>query len=136
MQVPTRDEFIQRARSAFAFWERFDFREVKPPPQRMRNPFQVWFQADDRCVVISGEGYGTIARVTLEAGAELELGETELTQSEAHMRCRPRAASTQLEQVDAAAQRLEQDGGDFLQGDLRRFLASARPLPPYKRPPC
>ena len=49
-----------------SFLERFGFREVTPPAHRAHVPFQPWFGAGDRFVIVAGEGYGTMANITLE----------------------------------------------------------------------
>jgi hypothetical protein len=42
----------------FSFLERFGFREVAAPAHRAADPFQLWFGAEDRFVVVAGEGMG------------------------------------------------------------------------------
>jgi hypothetical protein len=134
IKPPTLSEFIGTVREAFAFLGRFGFDEVGAPSHRGGDPFQLWFRADKRFVVIAGEGHGTVASVTLEHEG-LELNEIYLVPSP-H---RPRQTGKkhqpgQLQQVREAARRLEHYGADFLRGDIGRFLALAKPLPPYKRP--
>jgi hypothetical protein len=135
--APTLQEFVQTVREAFAFLRRFGFCEVRPPSDRRTEHFQVWFRAGQRYVIVSGEGYGTIASVMLEHESGLELPEIDLVPP-VH---RPATKGNpgkgrpgQLEQVREAARRLEEYGADFLAGDESRFLAKAKPLPPYKRP--
>ena len=134
IKPPTRSEFVGTVREAFAFLRGFGFDEVGAPPHRHDDPFQLWFRVDKRFVVVAGEGHGTMASATLEHEG-LELDEIYLVPA-AH---RPgqtgkKHQPTQLTQVREAARRLEQYGADFLGGDVRRFLALAKPLPPYKRP--
>lgn len=135
-KAPTRQEFVQTVREAFAFLRRFGFCEVPPRSHRRREHFQVWFRADQRYVIVSGEGYGTIASVMLEHESGLELPEIDLVPP-AHRpgtKGNPRKVQPgQLEQVREAARRLEEYGADFLSGDESRFFATAKPLPPYKR---
>lgn len=104
-------------------------------PQRADNSFQVWFQVDDRLVIVRGEGHGTAASVTLEHTDGLELVEIYLVPVE--FRPKPwkktKRAPDQLEQVQAAARRMQAHAVDFLGGDLTRFRALAQPLPPYRR---
>jgi hypothetical protein len=136
--VPTLADFQTTARHAFAFLARFGFAETSTPPHRAHNPFQVWFRADRRFVIVRGEGYGTMARVHLETADGLELEEIYLAPSEAipkHSR-QHRSTLGQLQQIHEAAQRLELYSVDFLSGDEQRFLKLARPLPPYLRPPA
>ena len=136
--TPTRQEFVDTVRDAFAFLRQFGFSEVSPPSHRAREHFQVWFRADQRFVIVKGEGYGTTASVTLEHESGFELPEIYLVPAEDRPGTkgkRSQAQAGQLQQVRDAARRLEEHGADFLAGDASRFFASARPLPPYKRPP-
>ena len=126
-------EFLATVREAFTFLGRFGFEEVETPPQRGGgHPFQLWFRAGNRFVVVAGEGHGTMASVTLESNG-LELSEIDLVPAaERPEHARRKHQPTQLEQVRESAERLECHGGDFLEADLRRFGALAKPLPPYK----
>jgi hypothetical protein len=136
MNPPTRQEFIETVREAFAFLRRFGFVEVSPPPHRATDPFQVWFKVGQRFVIVQGEGWGTMARVTLEHEDGLELPEIGLVPAQERPRRtrKPRIIEPgQREQIREAARRLAEHGADFLAGDLGRFLAHAKPLPPYKR---
>lgn len=136
MNPPTRQQFVDTVRDAFAFLLPFGFDEVSPPPHRATDPYQVWFKAGQRFVIVKGEGWGTMARVTLEHEDGLELAEIDLVAGEdrpRRTRTQTATASGQLQQIREAARRLAAHGADFLAGDLRRFLAQAKPLPPYKR---
>ena len=136
MQPPTQQEFTETVREAFAFLRQFGFEEVSPHPHRAKDPFQVWFRADQRLVIVQGEGWGTMARVMLEHENGLELAEIDLVPAEdrpGRKRKRREMQPGQLQQVREAARRLAKHGVDFLEGDLTRFLAQAKPLPPYKR---
>ena len=136
MGCPTLQQFIETVTEAFAFLQQFGFREVSPPPHRAGESFQVWFRADQRVIIIKGEGYGTMASVTLEHDDGLELSEIDLVPLEDRPRQKGKSRnmqSGQLQQVREAARRLEAHGADFLAGDLTRFRARARPLPLYKR---
>jgi hypothetical protein len=136
IKPPTRQEFVTTVRDAFAFLRKFGFGEVSPPSHRAKEHFQVWFRADQRFVIVKGEGYGTMASVMLEHEDGLELPAIDLVPPEDRPGTkgkRRKVQPGQLEQVREAARRLEQHGADFLRGDASRFLASARPLPPYKR---
>ena len=133
---PSRSEFTAAVREVFSFLGRFGFQEVAAPAHRADDPFQIWFGAGDRFVVVAGEGYGTMASVTLEHNGR-ELAEVYLLPADE----RPRAGSrrkrppSQLEQLREGAARLERHGADFLGGDLSRFMEKSKPLPPYKKPP-
>ena len=136
IKPPTQQEFTETVREAFAFLRQFGFEEVSPHPHRAKDPFQVWFRADQRFVIVKGEGYGTMASVMLEHENGLELPAIDLVPPEDRPGTkgkRRKVQPGQLEQVREAARRLEEHGADFLRGDASRFLASARPLPPYKR---
>jgi len=72
----------------------------------------------------------------LEHEHGLELAEIDLVPAEdrpGRARKRRETQPGQLQQVRDAARRLAKHGVDFLEGDVRRFLAQAKPLPPYKR---
>src|SRR6185503_10925618 len=77
-EPPTLQEFIEAVREGFAFLRNFGFAEVSPPPHRAEERFQVWFTADQRSLIIRGEGYGTMASVMLEYEDRLELPEIDL----------------------------------------------------------
>jgi hypothetical protein len=136
MEPPTKQEFTATVREAFAFLRQFGFEEVSPHPHRAKDPFQVWFRADQRFVIVQGEGWGTMASVRLEHENGLELAEIDLVPAEdrpGRKRKRTQMQPGQLQQVREAARRLAKHGVDFLEGDVTRFLAQAKPLPPYKR---
>jgi hypothetical protein len=137
MTPPTEQQFIETVREAFAFLRPFGFNEVSPPPHREKDPFQVWFKAGQRFVIVRGEGWGTLASVTLEHEDGLELAEIDLVPPEHRprgTRARGPTDRGQLQQIRDAARRLAEHGAYFVAGDLGRFVAQARPLPPYKRP--
>ena len=139
INAPTLREFVETVRDAFAFLRPFGFSEVYPPSHRGDESFQVWFRADQRFVIVKGEGHGTTATVMLEHEDGLELPEIYMVPPEHRPQTRAERRKLppgQLEQVREAARRLEEYGADFLAGDTRRFLESARPLPPYKRSPA
>lgn len=131
IEPPTLPQFMQTVRDAFAFLQQFGFSETSPPPHRGKERFQVWFRANDRFVIIKGEGYGTMASVMLEHDG-LELGEIELVPAAERPRAMRKGQPGQLEQIREAARRLEKHGADFLRGDTSRFLTRARSIPPYK----
>ena len=136
MEPPTQQEFTETVRAAFAFLRQFGFEEVSPHPHRAKDPFQVWFRADQRLVIVQGEGWGTMASVMLEHENGLELAEIHLVPAEdrpGRKRKRREMQPGQLQQIREAARRLAKHGVDFLEGDVTRFLAQAKPLPPYKR---
>lgn len=132
IEPPTLPRFLQTVRTAFAFLQQFGFHEITPPPHRGKERFQVWFRANDRFVIINGEGYGTMASVMLEHDG-LELGEIDLVPAEERPQAMRKERPGQLEQIHEAARRLQTHGADFLRGEMGRFLARARPIPPYKR---
>jgi hypothetical protein len=137
MEPPALRGFTETVRGAFAFLRQFGFEEVSPPTHRAQNPFQIWFKADQRFVVVTGEGWGTMAAVMLEHENGLQLAEIDLVPHEdrpGHGSDR-QGQTGQLQQIREAAQRLEKHGSDFLAGDVTRFLARAKRLPPYKRSP-
>src|SRR3954468_13656449 len=130
---PTLPEFLQTVRDAFAFLQQFGFSEVSPPPHRRKEQFQVWFRANERFVIVKGDGYGTTASVVLEHENGLELGEIDLVPAEERppaMRKSRTMQPGQLQEIREAARRLAEHGADFLRGDAGRFLSRARPIPP------
>src|SRR5215510_717101 len=136
LEPPTLQEFTETVREAFTFLGQFGFQEVRPHPHRAKDPFQVWFRAGQRLVIVRGEGWGTVASVMLEHDNGLELAEIDLVLAADRpglKNKRREMQAGQLQQVREAARRLAQYGTDFLEGDLTRFLAQAKPLPPYKR---
>ena len=136
IEPPTLREFIEAVREAFAFLRNFGFDEVPPPPHRAEERFQVWFSADQRSLIVRGEGYGTMASVMLEYEDRLELPESDLVPANerpVRKRSSKQKQSGQLQQIRDAARRVEKYGHDFLAGDVSEFLRRARPLPPYKR---
>jgi hypothetical protein len=77
-----------------------------------------------------------MASVRLEHESGVELAEIDLVPAEdrpERTRHRRETPPGQLQQVREAARRLAKHGVDFLEGDVTRFLAQAKPLPPYKR---
>jgi hypothetical protein len=133
-EPPTLGQFLTACRDALDYLEDYGFAEVTPPAHRRNNDFQVWFQADNRIVIATGESYGTAASITLEHTSGVELSEIFLVPRE-H---RPKRSNkphmlSQLAQLREAAVRLKKYGQDFLSGDLTRFFEHAKPLPPYKR---
>src|SRR3954467_13913182 len=82
LKPPTRQEFVETVRDAFAFLRQFGFSEVSPPSHRGEDHLQVWFRADQRFVIVKGEGYGTIASVMLEHENGFELPEIDLVPPE------------------------------------------------------
>ena len=132
---PSPSDFTATVRAAFSFLGRFGFQEVTAPAHRARDPFQIWFGAGDRFVIVAGEGYGTMVSVTLEHDgrelSEIYLVPVDVRGQAGAGRKRP---PDQLEQVREAAERLERYGADFLGGDFSRFIEKAKPLPPYKKP--
>jgi hypothetical protein len=134
--TPTLDEFLSYCRESLRYLAEFGFVEASPPLHRRGNPFQLWFKADKRSVIVTGEGYGTVASIYLEHDDGFELAEIYLVPPDKRpQRQRKRKANpTQLEQVSQSANWLKEYGRDFLEGDLERFFRYARPLPPYKLP--
>jgi hypothetical protein len=99
----------------------------------------VWWSNGILCVVVKGESYGTMASVDFEtsdkSAAEIYFTPIELRPGLRRGK-RPRKLSTpgQLDQIREAARRIQDHCSDVLAGDLTRFNAIARPLPPYLRP--
>ena len=134
--VPTLDEFLSFCRDALRYLEGFGFKEVPSPAHRNNNPFQLWFKADKRNVIVTGEGWGTYASIHLEHDDGFELAEIDLVPEDKRPKRQKKRKTnpTQFEQVSQSAKWLEEYGRDFLEGDLERFFRYARPLPPYKLP--
>jgi hypothetical protein len=134
--VPTLDEFLSYCRETLKYLEGYGFKEVSPPPYRNQNKFELWFKADKRTVIVTGDRWGTSASIHLEHDDGLELSEIYLVPKDK----RPKRQNTkmtlptQLEQISQSAKWLREYGVDFLEGNLTRFFKYARPLPPYKLP--
>ena len=130
--TPTLEEFLNEGRRALAFLKDFGFEEIPAPGHRALDPFQLWFCAGDRFVIVSGESYGASASIHLEHRSGVRTSEISLVPRESRPPQR-RARTGQLRQIDEAAQRLRAFSEDFLAGRLDRFLRVAKPLPPYLR---
>lgn len=136
---PTLEEFLATCREALGYLKAYGFSEVPPPSHRARNPYAIWFRADDRMVIVEGEGWGEIASITLEHATGMELSEIFLVPRENRptfqkTKKKKEKENTQLKQIREAAARLREHGSDFLEGNIGRFFQYAKPLPPYKRP--
>jgi len=138
-QVPSLQDFLETSRRLLAFVGRYGFKESTIPRNRAGNAYQLWFVADQRAIIVSGEGWGRNASIALEHSLGAHLSEIELVPVAARPGSRMgmtlRPGRTQLEQVHDAAERLRVFGVDFLRGDLKRFFELAKPLPPYLREP-
>jgi hypothetical protein len=134
-KTPTLDEFLTICRQELSYLKEYGFTEVAPLPHRAGNKFELWFRADDRYIIVQGEGWGKIAYIMLEHASGLELAEIFLTPREKRpkKKKRKKKGKTQLQQVRDAAQRLHEYGVDYLEGNLERFFAYAEKLPPYKQ---
>ena len=133
--VPTLPEFQAACREAFAYLDRFGFVEITPPSHRYTDPFQVWFRAEDRFVIVRGEGYGTSAGLSLEHASGVQLDPIWLVPAALRPNRREKDSQSrgQLEIIRACAERLLAHGAGFLRGDLAQFLSLAKPLPSYLR---
>ena len=134
--VPTLEEFLSHGRETLEYLDIYGFKEISPPSHRKSNPFQLWFKADKRNIIVVGDGWGTSASINLEHDDGFELAVIFLVpQYKRPQRQQKRKANlTQLEQVTRSANQLKEYGGDFLECDLGRFFQYASPLPPYKLP--
>ena len=133
--APSLAEFQATCREAFAYLQEFGFAEVPAPAHRRADPFELWFGAGDRFVVVRGEGYGTSARVSLEHVSGVRLAPVRLVPGSLRPAPLRRHSDSpgQLEIIRANAAWLQTHGEDFLRGELTRFLSMAEPLPPYLR---
>jgi hypothetical protein len=133
--VPSLAEFQSTCREAFAFLAGFGFLEASPPAHRRSEPFEFWFGAADRYVVVRGEGYGTSASVSLEHTSGVRLSPARLVPAALRPATRSKRSRDpgQLEIIRTNAAWVLAHGGDFLRGDLTRFLSMAKPLPRYLR---
>lgn len=135
LRTPTLYEFLNTCRDELAYLKDYGFNEVSPPNHRSANKFEIWFRADDRYIIVQGEGWGEIAYIMLEHASGLELGEIFLVPKDKRpkKKKRKKRGNSQLQQVRNAAKRLKLYGVDFLEGNLERFFALAEKLPPYKQ---
>ena len=137
-EVPSLHEFLETCRGALNYLGEYGFKESPIPGYRAGNEYQIWFVADERAIIVRGEGWGTSASIALEHRSGVHLSEIYLVPQGERPGGRGRApgqSRTQLEQVRDAAERLRVFGVDFLRGDLKRFFELAKPLPPYLREP-
>jgi hypothetical protein len=113
--TPTLDEFQDTVRSELAYLSDFGFEEVQPPSHRGKNKFEIWFQCDDRFIIVRGEGWGTIAYITLEHASGLELYANQWVPEDESPKPKKRNTqeNTQLQQVGEAAQQLREFGQDY-----------------------
>ncbi|MEO7862488.1 MAG: hypothetical protein ABIU05_19050 [Nitrospirales bacterium] len=136
MQPPSVDEFLQVSRVALGYLRSYGFDEVPSPRHRASNRFQIWFRAGDRFVIVTGDGYGASASLTLEHSSDVAASQIDLIpqneRPEPYRRRRTRP-STQLEQIQTQAASLHQYGADFLNGDLEHFFKVAKQIPGYLR---
>ena len=128
--VPSRAEFLQSARAAFAFLRDYGFVEVAGPNHR-QDPFQVWFQADTRSVVLRGEGYGSTASVTLETSDGREAALVYFVPQS--QRQDGKRINGQLEYVHFLAAQVGAHAADFLAGRMETFDRIAKEQPQWKR---
>src|SRR4051812_33775812 len=123
---PELADFLKVSREALGYLKDLGFIEVSPPADGYANPYQIWFKADDRFVIVSGEGWGDVASITLEHSQGLELSEIDLVPraNRPKRRDKRKKGNGQLQQVRDAAARLHKCGLDFLQGHLERFSST------------
>ena len=138
-QPPALQDFLETSRRVLAYVGEYGFKESPIPSHRAGNEYQLWFVADERAIIVSGEGWGTSASIVLEHRSGIQLSEIELVpvaERPGSRKRRPLGPNrTQVEQVHDAAERLRVFAVDFLRGDLTRFFELAKPLPPYLREP-
>lgn len=134
--IPSLDEFLSHCRETLSYLIEYGFKEVRPPNHRSNNPFQLWFKADKRNVIVIGEGRGEAASIYLEHDDGFELAEIYLVPPDKRpqRQKKRKAYPIQLEQITQSANWLKEYGKDFLEGNLERYFRYARPLPPYKLP--
>src|SRR6266702_2223832 len=113
-EAPKLDEFLATCREALGYLSAFGFTEIRPPSHRSSNQYQIWFRAEDRVVIIAGEGWGQFASLTLEHARGLELPEIFLVPKERRPKFskNKKRANTQLQQVRDSAARLREYGTD------------------------
>lgn len=73
--TPALEEFLSHCRESLKYLADFGFKETPPPSHRNDDPFQIWFKADNRNVIVVGEGWGTSASIYLEHDDGFELAE-------------------------------------------------------------
>ena len=125
-------DFLALSRDAFAFLTQYGFAEAQPPNHR-RDPFKLWFEADDRVVLLQGEGHGDTASVTFETADGREASLVYFVPPSARMASRPQAG--QLGEIRRLAILVKEHAADFLAGDIGRYNCIAHKQPEWKRPP-
>jgi len=134
-KAPTLDEFLKTCREELAYLTDYGFTEVSIPSHRAGSDFELWFRADDRYIIVLGEGWGEMAYIMLEHASGMELAEIFLVPKDKRpkQKKRKKKENTQLLQIRDAAKRLHEYGSDYLEGNLERYFARASSLPPYKQ---
>ena len=140
LKPPSLVQFMDTCHASLAFLGQYGFEECPIAQHRARNPFQLWFCAGDRLIIVEGEGWGTSASIHLEHRSGVRLSEIYMVpEAERPGRKMPKKRRkkqpTQLEQVRDAAERVHLFAQDFLQDDLDRFFKLAAPLPTWLQEP-
>jgi hypothetical protein len=128
MLIPTLDEFLATCDSAFSFLEEHGFERMEPPIHRAQQRFQRWYAKGPLCLVVRGEGHGTMVLTGFETDGR-RLGVIYLVPKAE--RPQQKRSQTQIEQILEAAHRVQEHCRDLLDGDLTRFHERSEPLPPY-----
>ncbi len=131
--TPSLQEFISATTEAFHFLNEFRFHRISPM-RTSSNPFELWFQCDERFIIIAGEGYGAIATSHLEHSSGVELPTIYLVPASERPSRKSKTAQQldQIQQIKREADFIQRYASDFLMGDCERFFRLSKPLPPYK----
>jgi hypothetical protein len=109
-RAPSLEEFRECCRREFDFLLRHGFAEVVSTDADRTKPFQVTFARNEIKIVIAGEGYGTVASVTVFLKDGRRIGPAQLLPDFVPRKraSRQRQKLSQLEQIsrDAAVLRL------------------------------
>jgi hypothetical protein len=114
-RAPSLTEFYECCRREFAFLAREGFAEVALPDVEKTSQFRVTFARNDIRIVITGEGYGTVASTTVYLSNGRRLAPAQLAAGFTPRKgpWRQRAKLSQLEQVREDAALLREHGANL-----------------------
>jgi len=116
--------FMEVCQRSFHFLiDDFNFKPIPLPEGKFVNKFQYRLSNGTITVVILGEGYGTVASVTLFDNRGRQAGVNRLVPgfNPSAKYKRKKETKSQDEQIEDAANKLRLHGQDVLSGDLTRF---------------
>ena len=116
--------FLQVCQRTFQFLvDEYNFQTTPIPEGEFVNKFQYHFSNNSLTIIIVGEGYGTIASVSINDNHGHRIGVNNLIPglNPFAKQKRSKKRIPQDEQIEEAAKKLKLYGQDILSGDLTRF---------------